>query len=49
MTALDHREPDRVPMELGSSEGSAVTQGFYHRLKAHFDIEAEDGINGVWK
>ncbi len=44
MMALNHQEPDRVPMELGSSEGSAVTQGFYHRLKAHFDIEAEDEI-----
>ncbi len=44
MTALDHQEPDRVPMELGSWEGSTVTQGFYHRLKAHFDIETEDVI-----
>lgn len=39
LTALDHRTPDRVPMDLGSSRVTSVSKVFYEQLKAHFGIE----------
>lgn len=37
--ALNHREPDRVPFELGSSTASGITIACYENLARHFGIE----------
>lgn len=42
--ALSHREPDRVPFDLGSTVCSSVHITAYQKLKAHFGIETEDTI-----
>jgi uroporphyrinogen decarboxylase len=39
-TALAHREPDRVPIDLGSSLVTGINAVAYHRLKQHL------GLNG---
>lgn len=33
LTALDHREPDRVPIDLGGTRQSGMAASTYHRLK----------------
>jgi uroporphyrinogen decarboxylase len=42
--ALSHQEPDRVPIDLGSTRNSSINLVGYQKLKAHFGIEAEDKI-----
>ncbi|MGI6037735.1 MAG: uroporphyrinogen decarboxylase family protein [Limnochordia bacterium] len=38
--ALEHKEPDRVPIDLGSSPNSGITIFAYERLKKHLGIES---------
>ena len=35
LAALEHREPDRVPMDLGSARFTHIVKGAYDRLCAH--------------
>lgn len=45
LTALDHREPDRVPLFLGTSGVTTLLGPAYEKLKAHFGIT---GRNAQW-
>ncbi len=38
--ALDHRQPDRVPLDLGSTVVTGITVIAYENLKKHLGIEA---------
>ncbi len=40
-TALAHREPDRVPLDLGSTGNTGITAIAYRKLLSHLGIEAE--------
>ncbi len=40
IAALSHRQPDRVPMDLGGTRNSSMVVEGYERLKAHFGIGA---------
>jgi uroporphyrinogen decarboxylase len=40
--ALNHQEPDRVPIDLGSV-GGGITDVAYSRVKEHLGIEGEEG------
>ena len=42
--ALSHQEPDRVPLDLGSTICTSAHIATYQKLKAHFGIEADDTI-----
>lgn len=44
LAALNHREPDRVPIDLGSTRCTSIHIAGYQRLKRHFGIEATDTI-----
>jgi uroporphyrinogen decarboxylase len=44
LAALNHREPDRVPIDLGSTRCSSIHVAGYQNLKKHFGIEAPDTI-----
>ena len=44
LAALNHEQPDRVPMDLGSTRVTSVSVAFYERLKAHFGIKRETRI-----
>jgi len=42
--ALRHQEPDRIPVDLGSTICTSTHIATYQKLKAHFGIKAEDTI-----
>jgi len=39
-TALNHRAPDRVPLELGGTANSSIAALAYEKLKAHLGVQA---------
>jgi len=43
LTALDHREPDRVPIDLGGNQ-TGIHKVAYQRLLAHLGLEEEIAI-----
>lgn len=42
MAAVDHREPDRVPIDLGGHRSSGIMAIAYNKLKQHLGIETGD-------
>ena len=44
LCALNHREPDRVPLDLGGTHDSSIVVEGYDRLKAHFGVSAPTEI-----
>jgi len=38
LTAFAHEEPDRVPIDLGSTRNSSIVLNGYLRLKEHFSV-----------
>ncbi len=38
LTALDHREPDRVPIDFGGTRLSGIAASAYYRLKQHLGL-----------
>jgi uroporphyrinogen decarboxylase len=38
LTALSHRQPDRIPLDLGGTRNSTMVLEGYERLKTHFGI-----------
>jgi len=44
LRALNHEEPDRVPMDLGSTHDSSIVVEGYERLKAHFGVSSKTEI-----
>ncbi len=41
LTALSHREPDRVPIDLGSSLVTGINGVAYHRLKQYLGLDGQ--------
>lgn len=41
MAALSHRQPDRVPMDLGGTRNSSMVVEGYEPLKSHFGVRTE--------
>ena len=42
LTAVRHREPDRIPVDLGSTLASTLTIGAHERLRAYFELSADE-------
>ena len=42
LTALDHREPDRIPLDLGSTQVTGIHVVAYRRLREHLGLPAVD-------
>ena len=42
--ALSHKEPDRIPFDLGSTVDGSMHIESYQKLKAYFNFVAEDKI-----
>ena len=40
LAALNHEEPDRVPIDFGGAEFTTITLAGYERLKKHMGVEA---------
>ena len=41
LTALRHKEPDRVPLDFASHNCSGITAGAYKALSVHLDVPPE--------
>lgn len=41
LMSLSHQEPDRVPMDLGSSRSTGISANAYQKLKAHMGYDSE--------
>jgi len=39
--ALEHRVPDRIPLDLGSTNCTTMTRVAYENLKSYLGIESE--------
>lgn len=44
--ALNHKEPDRVPLDIGSAPCCMFTKGFYNKLLDHFGLEDDFQVIG---
>jgi len=44
VAALAHREPDRVPVDLGANESSGIVAVAYNRLKKHLGISGRTAV-----
>ena len=40
LTALDHREPDRIPFDLGTTNVTGITRNAYLRLARYLGVDA---------
>jgi uroporphyrinogen decarboxylase len=49
LTALKHREPDRVPVDLGATESSGITGVAYNRLKKHLGLGGRTQIYDIYQ
>ncbi|MDP6788826.1 MAG: uroporphyrinogen decarboxylase family protein [Rhodospirillales bacterium] len=47
LAALNHEEPDRVPMDLGGAEFTSITYPAYENLKRHLGLSHETRIMSV--
>jgi uroporphyrinogen decarboxylase len=44
LTAVSHRQPDRVPIDLGGTRDSSLVVEAYEKLKNHFGIATENKL-----
>ncbi|HBC78606.1 MAG TPA: hypothetical protein DCZ51_08245, partial [Bacteroidales bacterium] len=44
LTALDHREPDKVPFDLAGSTWTGITNGAYQNLLNHLGKNPEEPV-----
>ena len=45
LAAIDHKEPDRIPIDLGATPSSGISAIAYHNLKKYLEIRK---IYGFW-
>jgi uroporphyrinogen decarboxylase len=49
LTALKHREPDRIPVDLGATESSGITGVAYNRLKKYLRLVGRTQIYDIYQ
>ncbi len=49
MVALDHREPDRIPIDLGGTRQSGIAASTYHQLKQRLGISSPTRVYDVYQ
>lgn len=42
LTTLNHKEPDRIPLDLGGTIVTSITRNAYISLKKYLGLEVED-------
>ena len=47
LAALNHEEPDRVPIILGTSNATGIKMRPYRQLRDHLGIQAPDEVQRV--
>jgi uroporphyrinogen decarboxylase len=48
LAAINHEEPDRVPIIIGTSNATGIRMGAYRRLKHHLNIQSPDNYLYDW-
>ncbi len=49
LEAVNHREPDRVPIDLGGTRQSGIAAGCYHRLKGRLGIDTPTRVYDLYQ
>ncbi|GAB6166640.1 uroporphyrinogen decarboxylase family protein [Thermostilla marina] len=49
LKAINHEEPDRVPIDVGGTRQSGIAASTYHRLKRHLGIETPTRVYDVYQ
>jgi uroporphyrinogen decarboxylase len=49
LCALQHREPDRVPIDVGGTRQSGIAAATYHRLKQHLGIHSRTRVYDLFQ
>jgi uroporphyrinogen decarboxylase len=49
LAALNHREPDRVPIDLGGTRQSGMAASTYHKLKRHLGLDTPTRMFDVYQ
>jgi uroporphyrinogen decarboxylase len=49
LCALDHRQPDRVPIDLGGTRQSGIAASTYHRLKQRLGLHTPTRVYDVYQ
>ena len=49
MAALNHHQPDRVPIDLGGTRQSGIAASTYHQLKRKLDISSPTRVYDVYQ
>lgn len=49
LCALNHQEPDRIPIDLGGTRQSGIAASAYHRLKQHFGIDTPTRVYDLYQ
>src|SRR5574340_1665747 len=49
LAAINHREPDRVPIDLGGTRQSGMAASTYHRLKGRLGIRTPTRVYDVYQ
>jgi len=47
LSALNHEQPDKVPIDFGGTIDTSITVGGYERLKRRFRVEGENRISSM--
>lgn len=48
LTALQHEEPDRVPLVIGASNATGIKMGAFRRLKQRLNVQAQERFLYDW-
>ena len=46
--SLNHKEPDKIPIELNGTANSSLTKEAYRKLRAYLGMEEDKNINVSW-
>jgi len=49
LAAIEHREPDRVPIDFGSTRQTGIMAAAYHELKRHLGLESETFVYDIYQ
>jgi len=49
LCALDHRQPDRVPIDLGGTRQSGIAASTYHKLKQRLGLDTPTRVYDVYQ
>jgi uroporphyrinogen decarboxylase len=47
LSAINHIQPDKVPVDLGSSTVTGISATAYNRLKHHLNVESDTRVFDV--